>query len=282
MSKIFDDTVCALGEGPLWHPKRQSFFWFDILNHTLFAREGGQRKSWVFDVPVSAAGWIDENHLLIASETCLFQFNLETEARDILCPFEPGNRVTRSNDGRADPYGGFWIGSMGKNAEKYAGSIHRYYRGEMRTLFTGITVANSICFSPDGLFLYYADTWSRRIMRQPLGKDGWPVGASEVHVDLRAQGYFPDGSVVDQQGNIWNAQWGAGRVAGYDANGRFIHEFAFDTPQTSCPAFGGEGLGTMIVTSAADGLERDESGHAGMTFVTQTSITGQAEHRVIL
>jgi len=282
LANVFDDTVCALGEGPLWHPERRCFFWFDILNKSLFCRGGDGRKKWQFDDHVSAAGWIDENHLLIASETCLFSFDLGTSKQEVLCPFEPGNRVTRSNDGRADPFGGFWIGSMGRNAEKYAGAIHRFYRGELRTLFTGITVANSICFSPDGLFAYYADTWARVIMRQPLGQEGWPVGVAEVHVDLREDGYFPDGSVVDRQGNIWNAQWGASRVAGYDTRGRFVHEFTFDTPQITCPAFGGDELTTMVVTSAADGLDGDEKGVAGMTFSVQAAIPGQAEHRVIL
>lgn len=69
---IFDDRVCALGEGPLWHPQRGALYWFDIHAKTLHSKA----KSWTFDLSVSAAGWIDEHTLLIASQIGLHRFNI--------------------------------------------------------------------------------------------------------------------------------------------------------------------------------------------------------------
>ncbi|MEC9469874.1 MAG: SMP-30/gluconolactonase/LRE family protein, partial [Pseudomonadota bacterium] len=144
MSTVFDERQCTLGEGPLWHPERQQLFWFDILNKRLLSRDNGTEKTWQFDEYVSAAGWVSRTELLIASSSKLFLFNLETEASAKICDLEADNAVTRSNDGRADPKGGFWIGTMGFGAEKNAGSIYRYYKGELRKLFSDITISNAI------------------------------------------------------------------------------------------------------------------------------------------
>lgn len=276
---IYDDRVCALGEGPLWHPERGQLFWFDILGKRLLSRRGTEKLEWRFEEHVSAAGWVSRDTLLIASETALFTFDVETGAREEVTPLEADNPVTRSNDGRADPRGGFWIGTMGKAHEPRAGAIYRYHRGELRKLFGGITVSNSICFSPDGRWAYFCDTWDRRIQRVSLDAQGWPDDEPKVFVDLKEEGLNPDGSVVDAEGRLWNAQWGASRVACYGADGAFRTAVKVPARQASCPAFGGPGLGTLFVTSAADGLTGEAE---GLTFCAEIGTHGQPEHRVRL
>ena len=278
---VHDPRACRLGEGPLWHPERRQLFWFDILGKRLLSRDGTAQREWQFDEHVSAAGWVDADRLLIASETALFLFDLETGTRRDLVPLEADNLVTRSNDGRADPWGGFWIGTTGRNAEEKAGAIYRYYRGELRCLFDGITISNAICFSPDRATAYFTDTRSRRIMRQPLGKDGWPEGESTVFVDLTGEGLNPDGAVVDAEGCLWNAQWGAARVARYGPDGRFLSAIPFPARQMTCPAFGGDGLRRLFATSATQGLSEKATAD-GQTFATEVDVAGQAEHRVLL
>lgn len=273
---VFDPRPCVLGEGPLWHPTRNQLFWFDILGKKLLSDNG---QEWAFDNYVSAAGWVSETVLLIASESELFRFDLTNGVRQSLVPLEPDNPATRSNDGRADPQGGFWIGTMGKQAEKEAGAIYRYYRGELRQLFDKISITNSICFAPDGTRAYYADTRRRQIMQVSLDGEGWPVGAPSVFVDLRAEGVNPDGSVVDAEGCVWNAQWGAHRVARYAADGRFLESISFPAEQISCPAFGGDDMRTLFATSAAEGLD---GAIEGQTFAVPLDVAGQREHRVIL
>ena len=279
---IFSDTVCTLGEGPLWHPGRKQLFWFDILGKKLLSRTADGEQVWAFDDHVSAAGWINDTQLLIASERALFTFDLDTGAQEHVAALEADNPVTRSNDGRADPQGGFWIGTMGKEKERKAGAIYRYYRGELRKLVDQVTVSNAICFNPAGTHAYYADTVTQQIMRTALDGDGWPTGEAEVFVDLRADGVFPDGAVVDATGHLWSAQWGASRVACYAPDGAFVRAFGVPAVQASCPSFGGDDLKTLYVPSAAVNRDGAAEPQAGMTFSCSMDVAGQSEHRVIL
>lgn len=283
---VFDTSLNELGEGPLWHPLRKELFWFDILSHRLYARGKDRQKHWTFDEPVSAAGWIDENALLVASASGLLKFDTSSGHSDMITPLEGDNPVTRSNDGRADPYGGFWIGTMGRGAEPGAGAIYRYYRGELRCLFDNITISNAICFSPDKRYAYFADTVVGKVMRQKLHPDhGWPDGHPDTYLDLSHESFGVDGAVVDKQGRFWNAQWGAGRVSCYNPEGALIHTVTLPTPQTTCPAFGGSDLSTLYITTARQDLSEEalmQDQCAGQTFIVDLSTSGQEEHRVIL
>lgn len=272
---VFDDTICTLGEGPLWHPLRNTLFWFDILGKRLHTRG----RHWQFDACVSAAGWVDRDTLLVASEHALMRFDIGTGQSTEICPLEADNPVTRSNDGRADPQGGFWIGTMGFDSEPGAGSIWRFYKGGLRRIFPGITVSNTICFAPDGRTAYFSDSLKKQVMAVALDGDGWPLGAPRVHVDLTDTPHIADGAVVDATGTLWTAQWGSSRIAGYDTRGQEVGSFALPAIQTSCPAFGGPDFATLCCTSAAIGLTGD---HEGKTFEIATTLTGQAEHRVLL
>lgn len=284
---VFDDRQCHLGEGPLWHPERGQLFWFDIIGKTLHTRENDAPRSWTFDWIVSAAGWSDRDHLLIATEQSLVRFNIETGDHSEVAPLEADSSGTRCNDGRADPFGGFWIGTMGKSAEKEAGAIYRYYRGEVRKLFPNISIPNAICFSPDGRTAYFADTAVSKVWRIGLGQaDGWPEGDPEVFLDLDADGLNPDGAVIDADGVMWQAQWGAARVAAYRPDGSFVRAIDVPAPHSSCPAFGGDDLTTLFCTTARQGMDEDALAaqpESGMTFTAGPGVAkGQAEHRVII
>lgn len=281
---IYDSRPCELGEGPLWHPIREQLFWFDILGQRMLSVEKGAQRQWRFPEMVSAAGWVDRDMLLIAGERDLFLFDVETEETQTLIELEADNRATRSNDGRADPRGGFWIGTMGKTAEAGAGAIYRYYRGELRKLFGHITISNAICFTPDGRTAHFTDTVTKQVMRVALDTEGWPQGTPEVFLDLSQDPSGPDGAVVDASGLLWLAQWGASRVSAFAPDGSLVRHVAFDAPHTSCPAFGGLGLSTLFCTSALqhmDAAARAAQPSAGMTFMAPGTATGQAEHRVL-
>ncbi|MBY0395033.1 MAG: SMP-30/gluconolactonase/LRE family protein, partial [Thermoleophilia bacterium] len=111
MTETYDDRPCELGEGPLWHPGREQLFWFDILGRKLLSRTAAGPLSWSFGECVSAAGWIDRDRLLVASETALSVFDLTRGTSDRVVPLVADRPDLRSNDGRADPWGGFWIGT---------------------------------------------------------------------------------------------------------------------------------------------------------------------------
>jgi sugar lactone lactonase YvrE len=281
---IYDSRPCELGEGPLWHPGRGQLFWFDILNRTLHSRSEAGPESWTFPDLVSAAGWIGADELMIASEAGLFRFHLRTGARTSVVAV--GDAATRSNDGRADRQGGFWFGTMGKKAEKGAGAIWRWYRGELRQLYPGITIPNAIAFAPDGTAAHFTDTATGLVMKVALDAEGWPKGGPEVWLDLDRIGLNPDGAVVDAEGRFWNAQWGAGRVACYAPDGSFLQ--AVETPgapHSSCPAFGGPGMSTLFVTTALEHMDeaaRQRHPASGQVFAFEGVAQGLPEPQVLI
>lgn len=281
---IFDHRRCELGEGPLWHPLRQQLFWFDITAGAMLSQDATGPRLWQFPEMVSAAGWVSADRLLIAGETGLFLFDLPSETSAPLCPIEADLTTNRTNDGRADPQGGFWIGTMSKIESPGAGAIYRYFDGEIRRLYRGITCPNAICFTPDGRTAQFTDNAHGRVMRVSLDAQGWPSSDPVVFLDLAAQGHDPDGAVIAADGVLWIAQWGSSRVASYAPDGQFLQAIHFDAPHTSCPAFGGTDLATLFCTSALQGMDnsaRTSHPHAGKTFAAPGITRGQTEHRVI-
>lgn len=280
---VFDTRQCHLGEGALWHPERQQLFWFDILDNKLLSQVDGSPQEWSFDTNVSAAGWTSRDTLLIADETRLFDFNLETGAETFVAHLEPQDPGARPNDGRADPQGGFWIGTMAKRGQTRPGVIYRYYRGELRMLFAGITVPNAQCFTPDGRHGYFSLTHDGKVWRVALDKDGWPTGDPELV--FHEKGALIDGMVCASDGTLWNAQYKAGRVVVYGADGEKRATHPVPGKHTTCPCFGGPDLTTLYVTTAKQDLSEAEctaNPAHGQTFAIKTDTVGQAEHRVIL
>ena len=276
---LFDSRICVLGEGAFWHPLRQQAFWFDILNRRMLSRHHGRELEWRFSERVSAAGWIDRDTLLIASETALIRFDLVSGESRPLIALEADQGHTRSNDGRADPFGGFWIGTMALDAATGAGAIYRYHQGELRQLRGGVSIPNAICFSPDGRLAYYADTAEQTVWAQDLDAQGWPSGAARVFLDLRGTDEYPDGAVTDAQGNFWNARWGTGRLVCHAPDGRLLDTVAVPSRQTTCPAFFGADLDQILLTSAAEGVDGAQDGRTWRVLPGK-GIRGTPEPRV--
>lgn len=281
MIKIFDTAKCLLGEGPFWHPGINQFFWFDIENKKLFTKINNKKKEWSFNFQPSACGWITNKDLLIAFENSLSVFNFTTNKLEKILPLEEENIITRSNDGRADPWGGFWIGTMGKKAEFQAGKIYRFFKGEIFEIFSNITIPNSICFSLNKDYAFYTDTTTQKIMRVGLDAEGWPINDQEVFIDLSKENLNPDGSVVDSNNCLWNAQWGASRIAKYSSDGEYLESINLPASQVTCPAFGGHNLQTMFITSASIDLTNSTK-NDGVTFSIDLKISGQKEHQILL
>ena len=280
---------CTLGEGPLWHPLRQELFWFDIPHGKLFRHNpaGGEDAVLVntFDEPASAAGWIDRDRLVVATASGLFEFSIESGALSKLADLETDNPVTRSNDGRIGPDGSFWIGTMADNMTPKAGAYYRYHSGKVDKLFGQVSVPNATCFSPNNEFVYLTDTFRKIIWRWALDKSGAPVGEKEAHIDLRAEKLNPDGAVCDAEGYLWNAQWGAWRIARYAPDGTFDRAIDLPVSQPTCPAFGGEDFSTLYITSAKQGLTEEmlkKEPDAGKILSLEVGVKGFSEHQAVI
>ena len=277
----FDNRSCFLGEGALWHPLRQQFFWFDVLEGRLLSRDASGPLEWRLGRIASAAGWIDENRLLIATETGLTVLDLTSGAQTPLVAIEAESPATRCNDGRADRQGGFWLGTMGKAAEPRAGTIWRWHRGSLRPLVEGVTIPNAICFAADGRTAFYSDTPTGKVWRQPLNPKGWPEGEPALYLDLAPLGLNPDGAVIDSTGAFCVACWGAGAVLRFDTQGQLLDRIPVGGRHSSCPALGGAGLDQMLVTTAREGIVNPDPAQ-GLTWLVPAPAPGLPEPRVLL
>lgn len=276
---VFCDIVCELGEGPGYDPLTDTVWWFNILAGQLLEKSwsGGETQVHQLGLMASALAVIDAERQLLWTEKGLYIRNRQSGALALHLSVEADNPVTRSNDARVHPSGAFWMGTMGKRAEEGAGSIWWYREGEVRQLFTGITITNSISFSPDGRVAYFGDTRKNIIWRVETDPEtGLPVGEKSVFHHHTGEGGI-DGSVVDADGVLWNACWGAGAVHAYSPDGRLIRTVAVPARQPSCPAFVGPDADRLFVTTAWEGMsesERAADASAGRPLLLDIAVKG--------
>lgn len=284
---LFADHIAELGEGPGYDPLTGHVWWFDILGHKLIERnwDSGVLQEHDLGMKASALAVIDRERQLIVSEHGLFIRERANGKLTLHHPLEADNAVTRSNDARVHPSGAFWIGTMGKKAEKEAGSIWWYSEGQVKKLFSDITITNSISFSPDGKIAYFADTDRNIIWRVDTDPEtGLPTSGKSVFHHRTEQGGV-DGSVVDGEGTLWNACWGANALNAYSPQGRLIRSIALPVSQPSCPAFVGPDASVMIVTSAREGMDdatREADPHAGKVVLLDLTVSGRHDPPVRL
>ncbi|MFG2819950.1 SMP-30/gluconolactonase/LRE family protein [Kitasatospora sp. NPDC048365] len=163
----------------------------------------------------------------------------------------------RMNDAVCDPAGRFWATSMDTGAARAAGSLWRLDPdGAVVRVLTGLTVPNGPAFSPDGRTLYLADSARGLVAAYPVEPDSGALGPGRRFAAVTGADGRPDGMAVDDDGCLWVALWGGGRVRRYAPDGRVLDEPAVPTAHPSSVAFGG---GLMFVTTARHRLERPDA-----------------------
>ena len=278
---------CHLGEGPAYDAASDTAWWFDILERRLFEARLSTGAIAIHRLPVmaSALAYVDDARQLMAAEDGLYLRATASGALQRLIAIGPDNATTRSNDSRSHPSGTYWTGIMGRKAEVGAGSIYALHRGELKRLFTDLTIPNAICFSPDGATGYFADTRENVLCRVPLEPaTGLPSGEPSALYRHDGKGGL-DGAVTDADGVIWCARWGGGCIDAYSPDGAHIRCVATPALQTSCPVFVGPGYTRLLVTSAyehMDAAARAADPEHGRTFLLDLGVRGRPEPRVLL
>lgn len=284
---VFSDVVCELGEGPAYDPDSGTLFWFDIVNRKLLEKSWPDGETIVHDLPVmgSAIAVIDGERQLLVTETGLHIRDAKTGKLTLHKALEQDLPNNRSNDSRVHPSGAFWIGTMPKDEGSPSGAIYWYFKGEMRTLFTGIGIPNSICFSPDRRIAYFIDTGTRSLKRVDVDPaNGLPTGEPKEFVRGGSDGWI-DGSVCDAEGVLWNAKWGGARLDAYSPDGNLLKSVPVPAHQSSCPAFVGPEASRLAVTSAWKGMnaaQRAADPDGGRTFLLDIVVKGRFEPKVAL
>ncbi|WP_374472573.1 SMP-30/gluconolactonase/LRE family protein [Phenylobacterium sp.] len=266
-----------LGEGPIWATAEQRLYWFDIKGRRLSWYEPSTDARGTFELPLraSAAAPRASGGLLMATEKGLAFCDPGQGTLELVQPFDFGEGF-RTNDGKIDPQGRFWWSTMDDDGGKRPGAVYRT-GPDMRTVkvLTGIHIPNTISVSGDGKLLYMADSKLQTLFTHQVSD----LSKVREFAHTRGETGSPDGSAIDAEGYLWNAQWGAWRIVRYDPFGRInrIVEVPVEQP-TSC-AFGGPDLTTLYITSAWDELSpqaRERQPLAGGLFAFEPGVRGLA------
>ncbi len=273
------DCRCILGEGPLWDDASGRLYWFDIKGRRLhwLVASTGRTQAVELEVQTSAACLRAAGGLLAATERGLETLDPDSGRLELIEPREPDLEGFRANDGKIDVSGAFWWSVMDDDGGRRPGRVYRKTPGApSRRALGGIHIANTISCSPDGATLYLADSALRTLNAYPIGASG-ELGPPSLFA--RTEKGAPDGAAVDEDGFLWNAQWGASRIVRYAPDGRIDHVVDMPVSQPSSCAFGGPGRSTLYVTSARedlDGAALEKEPQAGGLFALETGVRGLA------
>jgi sugar lactone lactonase YvrE len=266
--------IYVLAEGPIWDDVRQRLLWVDINGHRVLAgelRPGPEAKQVVetqrltFEGTVGAVVCSEAGDLLLAGPRNLLVVragspvapdgSVATEAGPALIP---DGKNSRLNDGGCDPRGRFLVGSLPLDDRQNDEQLLRIEpSGQVRLIDDHLGLSNGLAWSPDGTRFYSIDTVAGLIWQRDYDADTDEFGPRTVlrHIDDGS----PDGMCVDAQGNLWVAIWGAGEVRCFSPTGEQLAVVTVAAPNTSCVAFVGPGLDTLLITTASEQLSSEQA-----------------------
>ncbi len=253
------DAGAQLGECVLWCDRSESLFWTDIEACTLhrWHPDSGEKRQW--DLPERLGSFAlceTPGRLLLGLASGVALFDLERSALGPLVPVEADLSTTRINDGRCDRQGRFVFGTFNRARDGAAiGGFYRVTPGLAieRLPLPPVTVANGLAFSPDGGRLYFADSPTREI-RWAAYDAGGGVGPWQPFTRFAPQDGYPDGAATDSEGGLWSTHWDGGCIVRYGMDGRESCRIALPVRRPTCPAFGGAGLGELLISTARIGI----------------------------
>jgi len=276
----------ALGECPIWDERAGALRWIDIGAPALRRCDASGSDVRSLALPETIGSYALRERfpgLLAAMRSGLYLLDPDTGERAPFVRPEPDLPGNRFNDGRCDRAGRFWAGTMSMAERKPSGSLYRVDpdRGCARVR-TGITIPNSIAWSPDGRTLYFADTPRRVIWALACDPATGEILSERVFAESPGDPGGPDGSCVDADGCLWNAEYGRWRLVRYTPRGTVDRVVALPVANPTCCCFGGPDLETLFVTTARQRLAAEELARqplAGSVLALLPGVRGLPESR---
>jgi sugar lactone lactonase YvrE len=279
----------ALGEGPVWSAGENRLYWVDIRRSALHALDSnGALHMWPLESAASCMGVCDSGGLILSCVDGIAKFDPETGMRSILYPMNYGPDGVRPNDGKVDPHGRFWFGTMWDgNVEEQIGRIFRFDgNGSPVEQLAGYHIPNTVAWSPDQKTMYLGDSLKKTIWAYDYDVTSGNVGAKRVFAVVEEENIVPDGSAIDSEGYLWNAQWGGARIVRYAPNGDVDRIIKIPTDNVTSCAFGGSDLDILYITTASIELsaeKRADQSNAGHLFaIHDTGACGIPDAKVRL
>lgn len=276
------NTADVLGEVPRWHATENSLYWIDALKPAVHRYDpaSGALESWTPPEKLGSFAPCANGGLIIAGRNGFALYDPRSGSFERIS--DPENKAEENilNDGRCDPRGRFWAGSMTKTMKGATGRLYRVDRGRTETCEDNIWVSNGIAWSPDGATMYFADSHLHTIFAYAYDLASGKLGKRRVFADLNDTAGVPDGASCDAEGYLWSAMFDSGRIARYAPNGRLDGTVPVPVSRPTAVTFGGPDLRTMYVTTARFRLSPEKlaaEAYAGGLLALDVGVAGLPE-----
>lgn len=262
VAELLLDIKAKLAEGALWDNIGERLYWVDIEGGTFNIFEPGSLRNAVFNIGkrIGTVVPIDNCRVLLAIEDGMAVLNIETGTLIYKLSTTIHLEGKRFNDGKCDPQGRFWIGSMSLNDTPGAGSLYCMADDFLLTeKIQGVSISNGISWGLNGDVMYYIDTPTRQVVKYKFNPDDGNINERTIAVQIGDDMGYPDGMAIDSEGMVWVALWGGFGVARFDpATGKLLQKIDIPTPNVTSCAFGGKDLCTLYITTASVQMTDDE------------------------
>lgn len=277
---VFPDALSILGEGPVWHHGEQVFYWIDISGKKLHRLDlsAGDDQSFDMGSMIGAVVPVENGGVVVALETGIYRFNTPDQFQKLVDYPSDAALNTRFNDGKCDPSGRLWIGTMHKNAKPYQGKLYRMDQGKFIAVLENISISNGLSWSPDQQTMYYIDTFEQAVYAFDFDSRHGGISNKRIFITIPESMGSPDGMTADSTGKLWIALWGGSGVACFDPQTRQLLG-KIEVPAlnvTSCE-FGGPDMKTLLITTAREGLNEEQLQQyplSGQVFFVETTLEG--------
>lgn len=275
---IVDVVLAAealLAEGPVWDARSSCLRWVDIHRGRVHRFDPVSGVDTFFEVgedvgtvAVRAAGG-----LVVATTTGLYTCLEDGGRRTLLHAVDTDPPGGRFNDGKADPWGRFWAGTMLDDPHGACALYRLDPDHSLHTMVTGVSCSNGLAWSPDGTTMYYIDTQTGGVDAFDHTPSTGALSRRRRIVDIDRG--WPDGMTVDADGCLWVALWDGWAVRRYAPDGRLLATVEVPAQRVTSCAFGGPTLSTLYITTARVGL-RDftDQPSAGSLFAVEPGVAG--------
>lgn len=250
------------GEGAVWHPGRSSLFWVDIEGKTLyeFKPETGRCEQWIFHRMVTAVAPESDTTVVIALQNEVMRLHLKSRHTSSIAAIPDRGGKVRTSDGKCDPSGRFWIGTVGRHAANGVATLYRITAdGHVAAKLQNVAASNGMVWSSNRKYMYYNDGSTGKITRYRYNDVTGEILYDGVAVSIPKEAGMPHGMAIDRQDNLWVALWDGFGVSCYNPySGELLAQVKLPVPRAASCAFGGEEMNELYITTARAGLTHEQ------------------------
>ncbi len=253
-------SPCLLGEGALWDERSERLHWVDILGHKAFAFDPANGSNLAFDVGelVGTVVLSENSQWVLGLKSGFAWLNPDTGKVTAIADPESDNPVTRLNDGKCDPKGRFWVGSVREGKGELGGLYCLEPDLSFSQKLSGIHCSNGLVWTRDARTFYYIDTPTHEVWAFDYEPETGAIGNQRTLVRFPEGQGAPDGMTIDAQDRLWIALWGGSKVVCFNpSSNAFEAEIALPAKNVTSCAFGGPELNDLYITTARVGIDAD-------------------------